>query len=110
MQNVADRFVDVFNSHDIVENKKNKSTKRITDSYCCLLSNWLRTKIEYRELECIEAVKLNSYLAEFFLPARKSDENLPLNNPARQYEPSTLLAMHSFFLRYLNSKTYGHKH
>ena len=70
------------NTHDIVENKKNKSTKRIIDSHCRLLSNWLRTKKEYRELESTEAVKLNSYLAEFFLSVRKSDENLPLNDPA----------------------------
>ena len=51
-----------------------------------MLSNWLRTKKEYRELESIEAVKLNSYLAEFLLLPRKSDKNLPLNDPARQHE------------------------
>ena len=34
MQNFAVRFVDVSNARDIVENQKNKSTKRITDSHC----------------------------------------------------------------------------
>ena len=70
----------------IKKTKKNKSTKHITNSHGRLLSNWLRTRKEYRELESIKAVKLNSYLAEFFLSVRKSDENLPLNDPARQYE------------------------
>ena len=53
MQNFADGFVDVSNTHDIIENKKNKSTKRITDSHCLLLSNWLRTEKEYRELNLL---------------------------------------------------------
>ena len=97
MQNFSDKFVDVSNTHDIVENRKMKSTKRITDSHCRLLPNWLRTKKDYRKQEKIEAVKLNSYLAEFFLSVRKSDENLPLNDPARKYEPGILLAMHSSF-------------
>ena len=94
---------------DIVENKKkNKSTKRITNSHCRLLSNWLRTKKGYRELESIKAVKLNSYLAEFFLSVRKFDKNLPLNDPIQQYEPDAQLAMHSSFHRYLNSTNNGH--
>ena len=39
MLNFSDRYVDVSNTHDIVENKKNKSTKRNTDNYCRLLSS-----------------------------------------------------------------------
>ena len=62
MQNFSNRFVDVSDSHDIVE-KKNKSTKRITDSHCCLLSNWLQTKIEYRELNLLATmVKFQTHI------------------------------------------------
>ena len=56
MQNFANRFVDVSNTHDIVGNQKNKSTKRITYSHCRLLSNWLRTKKEYRKLNLLETM------------------------------------------------------
>lgn len=102
------RFVNVINTQDIVENQKNPTTKRMTDCHCRLLSNWLRSKNELRRIECIEPEKLNTYLAEFFLSVRKADENLPLDDPGRQYEPGTLLSMHSSFHRHLNLKEYGH--
>ena len=53
LQNFVDRFVDVSNTHDVIENRKNKSTKCFTDSHCRLLSNWLRTNKEYREMNLL---------------------------------------------------------
>lgn len=104
----TNRFVSVLNTSDFVENQRNVSTKRMTECHCRLLSNWLRSKKEFRSIEFIEPEKLNTYLAEFFLCVRKSDENLPLEDPAREYEPGTLLAMHSSFHRHLNLKNYAH--
>jgi hypothetical protein len=103
------RFVDLSSTtSEFIDEQTNRSTKRITEGHCRLLKKWLKSKNENREMESIEPEKLNVYLAEFFLSVRKADENLPLTDPARQYEPGTLLSMHSSFSRYLNSKQYGH--
>jgi hypothetical protein len=58
------RFVNVSNTQDIVENQRNPTTKRMTDCHCRLLSNWLRSKNEFRRIECIEPEKSNTYIAE----------------------------------------------
>ena len=67
MQNFAVRFVDVSNARDIVENQKNKSTKRITDSHYRLLSNWLRTnkRISRNEPSCGHDKVSESYNTTF---------------------------------------------
>jgi len=91
---------------DFVQQLENESTKRITASHCRLLVEWLKTRGEIRPPEDIEPMQLDSYLAEFFLSVRKHDDSKPLNDPDRQYEPNTLIAMQSSFHRYLVGKGY----
>jgi len=47
------------------------------------------------------------YLAHFTLTVRKEGEG-DITNLSRQYEPSSLAAMHNSLMRYLNAKNYGH--
>lgn len=103
-----ERFVPVSagDTFTLVEDQQNASTRRITASHCRLLLDWLKSRNECRPLEAIEPLRLNTYLAEFFISVRKSDETLQLNDVRRQYEPGTLAAMHASFHRYLSAKGY----
>ncbi len=103
------RFVQI-NSEDtvnIIQKQANKNTAQLTESHIRLFHEWLKTKNEFRDCSLIEPNNLDSYLAQFFLSIRKSGSSEDLNSVGRQYEPSTLLAIHSSIFRYLRSKDYG---
>jgi hypothetical protein len=119
IDSLADRMLDydvtrfVACSNDatlqLVEQQQNANTRRMTDSHLRLIKSYLASKNDVRELEDIPPAELDLYLAQFFLGVRKSaapGADVDLNDSSRQYEPSTLAAMHSSFHRYLAGKQY----
>ena len=70
----------------------------MTDSHIRLLTTYLRSKNDAREPENIPPPELDLYLAQFFLGVRKmvaTGGKVDMNDPAHQYEPTSLAAMHS---------------
>ena len=51
---------------------------------------------------------LDTYLASFFLNVRKAGSGSEVEDVDRQYEPCTMMAIHSSIHRYLSLKAYGH--
>jgi hypothetical protein len=106
----AQRFLpdDDTSTHQFVDQMRNASTKNVTSSHTRLFSKWLRTRGENRAPEDIDAKQLDMYLAHFTLTVRKEGSGDDINNVSRQYEPSTMMSMHSSLFRYLNDKQYDH--
>jgi len=100
-----ERFVDV-NTFEFTEAHQNINTKRATESHMRLFLDWLKKTKEDRKPEEISPKELDLYLAQFILGVRK-DADAELNDPVRQYEPLTLVAMHSSIHRYLSAKGYN---
>jgi hypothetical protein len=114
IDSLASRILDLENcdnkdnfTRQFVDKMTNSNTQQQTTCHIRLFSKWLNVKSEMRAPEQIEAKQLDLYMAQFFLTIRK-DGSCDINHASRQYEPSTLTAMHSSFFRYLNSKDYGH--
>lgn len=107
---LEDRCVDVEackSTNDFVESMRNNNTVQQTKSHIRLFTNWLATKQEMRAPKDIEPTQLDTYLAQFTLSIRKAG-NEDIGHPSRQYEPSSLVAMHNSVFRHLNSVSYGH--
>ena len=113
IDSLASRILDLENYEDdcatrqFVEKMANSNTQIQTRSHMRLFSKWLNAKSEMRAPEHIEPKQLDIYIAQFFLTIRK-DGIGDINHASRQYEPSTITAMHSSMFRYLNSSDYGH--
>lgn len=111
---LASRILDLEHSdrgdyatRQFVDQMTNTNTLHQTQCHIRLFSKWLNAKSETRAPEQIGAKELDVYIAQFLLTIRK-EGNGDINHPSRQYEPSTITAMHSSMFRYLNSKDYGH--
>jgi len=104
----TERFVavTVTETFDMVSAQQNESTKGVTASHCRLLQEWLKSRGELRDIELIEPKQLDAYFAEFFLSVRKYHDIIPLNDLRREYEPTTLIAMHGSLYRYLAARGY----
>lgn len=72
-----------------------------------MFREWLATKNELCEISRKELQNLDLYLAQFFLSLRKPGTSDDLNALDRQYEPSTLPAIHSSPFRHLRNTSYG---
>ena len=92
-------------SHSIVERQMNANTKKATECHLHIVTKWLETKNEFRPIEKIEPQELDLYLAQFFMYVRKHGSS-DMNDLERQYEPTTLLAIHYSVFRHL--KKAGH--
>ena len=105
---LEDRFikVDPIDTRILVESQRNENTRRMTESHLRLFRQWLQTKDERRNLEEIEADKLDLYIAQFILGVRKSGYSGKSNDFEHEYEPQTLSAMHSSIHRYLGAHGY----
>lgn len=103
---IASRFVNVEETKSIVEEQKNVNTKKQTECHLRLFRQFLRQKKEFREPQSISPTELDTYLAQFFLSVRKTSEDKQLGDIDRQYEPSSLVAMHSSIFRYLRDLKY----
>jgi hypothetical protein len=103
------RFVDITSEDTVnmVKLQTNKNTAKVTESHVRLFREWLATKNELCEISQIEPQNLDLYLAQFFLSVRKPGTSDDLNALDRQYEPSTLLAIHSSIFRHLRNTSYG---
>jgi len=105
-----DRFIEVDNqaTMNIVDEQRNINTKRMTDGHVRLFRTFLESKNENRQIEDVPPADLDLYLAQFFLGVRKAApfDRRDLTDVARQYEPTTLAAMHSSIHRYLSDKHY----
>jgi len=106
-----DRFacVSVEETTHFVNDQQNVNTKRITESHVRLLKDWLNQQEEMRPPEQIEPKSLDIYLAQFLLGVRKTVKDASIDNDDidGQYEPSTMIALHSSIHRYLAWKSYG---
>jgi hypothetical protein len=71
-----------------------------------LFSEFLKKKNEFREPLAISPTELDTYFAQFFVGVRKSSEEKNIEDVDRQYEPTSLLAMHSSIFRYLRDNKY----
>ena len=92
-QNVTmDQVDDFINIHE------NANTKRKTVSHVNLLTEFLQSKGQTREIHEIGPDELDPLLSQFFVSVRQ-------NNGA-EYEPSTLRNMLSSFERYLKQRNY----
>lgn len=113
IDSLASRILDLENNENdcatrqFVDKMANGNTQLQTQSHMRLFSKWLNAKSEMRAPEHIEPKQLDIYIAQFFLTIRK-EGNGDINHPSRQYEPSTITAMHSSMFRYLNFSDYGH--
>jgi hypothetical protein len=102
-----EHYEDDYATRQFVDKMANSNTQQQTQCHIRLFSKWLNANSEMRAPEQIETKQLDLYIAQFFLTIRK-EGNGDINHPSRQYEPSSISAMHSSLFRYLNSKDYGH--
>ena len=100
------RFAAVDDTAAIVDEQRNKNTKRMTLCHIKLFKAWLAEKSEVRDPHHIPADQLDTYLAQFILSVRK-EWRLPIDHELRQYEPETLTAIHSSVHRFLNDNGYA---
>ena len=93
---------------NVTGKEKNKNTERATNSHVKLLTKWLESNGEYRKPEDISPAELDVYLANFFSNVKKenTDASGDLEHINRQYEPGSLMAIHSSIQRYLAMKGY----
>jgi len=97
-----------INTTQFVDQMRNCNTVQATKSHLRLFTRWLtQMKSERRPPEEIDAKQLDIYLAQFTLNVRK-EGSTEINHPSRQYEPSSLAAIHSSIYRHLSSKNYPH--
>jgi hypothetical protein len=105
--NEAVRFSDATNTMSFVASQENENTKRMTNCHVRLFTEYLRQQDEIRQPEEIEVTLMDTYLAKFILNVRKNGNASDVDDVGRQYEPGTLMAIHSSIHRYLLSKAYG---
>ena len=99
---------DSLDTREFVDKMKNINTVQATQCHIRLFMKWLcLAKSENRPPEQIDGTDLDLYIAQFMLTIRKEGDG-DVNNASRQYEPSSLAAMHSSIYRYLSSKNYPH--
>jgi len=97
-----------INTTQFVDRMRNFNTLQATKSHLRLFTRWLtQIKSERRAPEEIDAKELNIYLAQFTLTVRK-EGSTGIDHPSRQYEPSSLVAIHNAIYRHLSSKNYPH--
>ena len=84
----------------LVEQQTNANTKKVRECHLHLVKKWLESKNELRPIEKIKPQELDIYLAKFFMSVRKNGSG-DINDLERQYEPTTLLAIHSSVFRHL---------
>jgi len=99
------RFIAIDDTDAFVHAQQNENTSRMMDCHIKLFATWLRHMDEMQRPDEISPKELDLYIAKFILSIRKQG-NGQLNDPERQYQPQTLLAMHSSIHRYLCSKNY----
>jgi erythromycin esterase-like protein len=79
-----------------VKQQKNTNTVKLTSSHVRLFGEWLKSINEQREIQFIEFSTLDKYLAQSFLSVRTNgNDKQDINSAERQYEPTTLEAIHS---------------
>lgn len=103
-----ERFIDISNdaTNDLLEQQRNENTKKVTASHMRLFKSYLEQKNENQSPEMIPPDKLDKYIAQFLMSVRKKGDT-SMSDCERQYEPQTLLSMHSSINRYLVSKNYA---
>ena len=85
-----------MDTFEFVESMKNKNTVRKTKGDLKKFEEYLRSLNESRAVHEIEPSNLDSYMARFFLSAKRSD--------GREYEPDSLKSFQSSIHRYLVDK------
>ena len=94
----ASRFVSLDDTiESFIEEHENPNTVKKTKREVALLTVFLQTKGETREIAEIPPVELNELLSEFLLSVRTKEG---------QYEPSSLRGMVASFERHLKRKSY----
>ena len=95
------RFVYVDCSLDeFVQFQENKNKFSKTQRDVSLFKTFLVSRNEHREIENIDAKRLDVFIANFLLQVRKKD--------GEQYESTSLRSFVSSFDRYLRKKDYFH--
>lgn len=102
------RFASSTDTNSFVAEQQNSNTKRMTDCHLRLFVEYLHSRDEVRQPEHIEPKMLDTYLASFLLNVRKAGNGSQVEDTNRQYEPCTLMAIHSSMHRYLSLKAYGY--
>ena len=95
----ASRFVSSDDTiESFIEEHENPNTVKKTKREVALLTVFLQTKGETREIAEIPPVELNELLSEFILSVRTKE--------GQEYEPSSLRGMVASFERHLKRKSY----
>ena len=95
----ASRFVSLDDTiESFIEEHENPNTVKKTKREVALLTVFLQTKGETREIAEIPPVELNELLSEFILSVRTKE--------GQEYEPSSLRGMVASFERHLKRKSY----
>ena len=95
----ASRFVSLDDTiESFIEEHENPNTVKKTKREVALLTVFLQTKGETREIAEIPPVELNELLTEFILSVRTKE--------GQEYEPSSLRGMVASFERHLKRKSY----
>jgi hypothetical protein len=95
--------VDPDQTHQYVEDHRNKNTVKKTALDVRLFTEFLETQNCLISIEDIPAEELDKHLAMFFLSVRKVK---PDERGDTEYEPDTLSAMSNSVARYLRQKGY----
>jgi len=99
------KVVDNEGTYEFTQAQQNANTGRATECHIRLFVTWLQHMNELRQPEEIDNKDLDLYLVQFSLGVQKEADG-DLNDPVHQYEPLTLVAMHSSIHRYLSAKGY----
>ena len=95
----ASRFVSLDDTiESFIEEHENPNTVKKTKREVALLTMFLQTKRETREIAEIPPVELNELLSEFILSVRTKE--------GQEYEPSSLGGMVAIFERHLRRKSF----
>ena len=93
------RFVSLDDTiESFIEEHENPNTVKKTKREVALLTVFLQTRGETREIAEIPPVELNELLSEFILSVRTKE--------GQEYEPSSLRGMVASFERHLKRKSY----
>ena len=96
----ASRFVSLDDTiESFIEEHENPNTVKKTKREVALLTMFLQTKGETREIAEIPPVELNDLLSEFILLSVRTKEG-------QEYDPSSLRGMVASFERHLKRKSY----
>jgi len=100
-------FASSADTDSFVAEQQNSNTKRMTDCHLRLFAEYLHSRDEVRQPEDIEPKMLDTHLPSFLLNVRKAGSGSEVEDVDRQYEPCTLMAIHSSIHRHLSLKATG---